>query len=62
MSHSLQIILLIIIGNYIVILMVQLVLRVIENIYIAKKANKLYPYLKGKNNAKLSKEDSKAFL
>ncbi|MGE7937951.1 lipopolysaccharide biosynthesis protein [Bacillus paramycoides] len=62
MSHSLQIILLIIIGNYIVVLMVQLVLRVIENVYIANKANKLYPYLQGENNAKLSKEDRKLFF
>ncbi|WP_020062965.1 lipopolysaccharide biosynthesis protein [Bacillus sp. 123MFChir2] len=61
-SHSLQIILLIIIGNYIVLLIIQLALSVIENIYIANKANKLYPYLQGKNNAKLSKEDRKLFF
>ncbi|HDX9588380.1 TPA: sugar translocase [Bacillus pseudomycoides] len=61
-SHSLQIALLIIIGNYIVLLITQLALSVIENIYIANKANKLYPYLQGKNNAKLSKEDRKLFF
>ncbi|HDX9579219.1 TPA: sugar translocase [Bacillus pseudomycoides] len=61
-SHSLQIILLIIIGNYIVVLIAQLALRIIENVYIANKANKLYPYLQGENKAKLSKEDRKLFF
>lgn len=49
-------------SNYILVLIVQLALRVIENIYIANKANKLYPYLQGKNNAKLSKKDRKLFF
>ncbi|MEI5893033.1 sugar translocase [Bacillus cereus] len=61
-SHSLQIFLLVVISNYILVLIVQLALRVIENIYIANTANKLYPYLQGKNNAKLSKEDRKLFF
>ncbi|MGG5738343.1 MULTISPECIES: lipopolysaccharide biosynthesis protein [Bacillus cereus group] len=61
-SHSLQIFLLVAISNYILVLIVQLVLRIIENIYIANTANKLYPYLQGKNNAKLSKEDRKLFF
>ncbi|PFE52877.1 sugar translocase, partial [Bacillus cereus] len=61
-SHSLQVFLLVATGNYIMVLIVQLVLRVIENIYIANTANKLYPYLKEKNNAKLSKEDRKIFF
>ncbi|MEK7015484.1 lipopolysaccharide biosynthesis protein [Bacillus sp. FSL R9-9410] len=61
-SHSLQVFLLIATSNYILVLIVQLALRVIENIYIANKANKLYPYLQGKNNAKLSKKDRKLFF
>ncbi|MFD0771224.1 lipopolysaccharide biosynthesis protein [Bacillus sp. CGMCC 1.60114] len=61
-SNFLQIILLISIGNYIVVLITQLALRLIENVYIANKANKLYPYLQEKNNEKLSKEDKKLFF
>lgn len=61
-SNALQIVLLIIISDYIVVLVAQLTLKVIENVYIANKANKLYPFLKEKNNAKLSKTDRREFL
>lgn len=61
-SNALQIVLLIIISDYIVVLIVQLTLKVIENVYIANKANKLYPFLKEKNNAKLSKADRREFF
>lgn len=62
LSNFLQIVLLVTIGNYIVVLITQLILRVIENVYIANKANKLYPYLTTKNNARLSKEERKTFF
>ncbi len=61
-SNALQIVLLIIISDYIVVLLSQLTLKVIENVYIANKANKLYPFLKEKNNAKLSKVDRREFF
>ncbi|MDO8155820.1 sugar translocase [Bacillus toyonensis] len=61
-SNALQIVLLIIISDYIVVLVAQLTLKVIENVYIANKANKLYPFLKEKNNAKLSKTDRREFF
>ncbi|CAM3963186.1 lipopolysaccharide biosynthesis protein [Lederbergia lenta] len=60
-SNFVQIIILLSVGNYIVVLSMQLVFRIIENAYIAKKATRLYPFLKEKNTAKLSKKDSKLF-
>lgn len=61
-SNLMQIILLVSIGNYIVVLATQIAFRIMENVYLAKKANQLYPYLNVKNNAKLSKEDRKLFF
>lgn len=61
-SNLVQIILLISIKNYIVVLTTQIVFRIIENAYIANKADNLYPYLKEKNNAKLSKKERKLFF
>lgn len=61
-SNIAQIIVLVSISNYIVVLSTQIAFRVIENIYVANKANQLYPYLNTKNNATLSKEDKKLFF
>ncbi|WP_240418168.1 lipopolysaccharide biosynthesis protein [Paenibacillus periandrae] len=61
-SNIAQIIVLVSIGNYIVVLSTQIAFRVIENVYVANKANQLYPYLATKNNATLSKEDRKLFF
>lgn len=61
-TNCFQIILLITISNFIVVLSVQIAFRLIENIYISRKADKLYGYLKEKNSAKLSKEDRKNFF
>ncbi|RDW20414.1 lipopolysaccharide biosynthesis protein [Oceanobacillus chungangensis] len=55
------IILLLTTRNYIAVLSTQVVFRIIENAYIANKANKLYPFLKESNNASLAKEDRKLF-
>ncbi|MFS0822748.1 lipopolysaccharide biosynthesis protein [Bacillus sp. 1P02SD] len=54
--------LLLITGNYLVILFTQISIRIIENIYIVNKANNLYPYIREKNNAKLSDGDKKSFF
>lgn len=61
-SNLMQIILLVSIGNYIMVLSTQIAFRIMENVYLAKKANQLYPYLSVKNKEKLSKEDRKLFL
>lgn len=61
-SNIIQIILLILVGNYILVLITQVLFRIIENGYIAKKANNLYPFLKGKNDSKLTKLERKAFF
>lgn len=47
--------------NYIVVLIIQITSRIIENAYIANKANQLYPFLKNRNQAKLTKEERKDF-
>jgi O-antigen/teichoic acid export membrane protein len=61
-SNILQMILLVIFSNYMLVLVAQITFRIIENVYLANKANQLYPYLKTKNNATLSKEDRKLFF
>lgn len=45
--------------NFIIYLLIQIVGTLVENIVIAQKANKLYPYLKEKNVEKLNKKESK---
>ncbi|MDQ0270938.1 O-antigen/teichoic acid export membrane protein [Cytobacillus purgationiresistens] len=61
-SNVIQVILLISTRNYIVVLIIQILFRIIENIYLAKKANDLYPFLKVKNKAKLTNEEKKDFF
>lgn len=61
-SNALQIVLLIIISDYIVVLIVQLTLKVIENVYIANKANKLYPFLKEKIMRNYLRQTDESFL
>ncbi|WP_430509945.1 lipopolysaccharide biosynthesis protein [Gottfriedia solisilvae] len=62
LSNLIQILVLLTTENFIVVLSAQIAFRIIENIYIANKANKLYPYIKGKNNAQLSTNDKKLFF
>ncbi|MFY0758467.1 sugar translocase [Metabacillus dongyingensis] len=61
-SNLIQITLLLIGLNYILILSTQIICRIVENGYIAHKANLLYPYLKGKNNATLTCNEKKMFF
>lgn len=61
-SNLTLIICLLIFKNYIVILMVQIVFRIFENIYISKKTDKLYPYLRENHKAKLSIKERKSFF
>lgn len=60
-SNVIQILLLLITKNYILILITQIIFRILENIYIVKITNKLYPYINVKNNSKLTSEDKKEF-
>ncbi len=53
-----EIIFLIITKNYIVYLIIQISGTILENIIIARKADKMFPYLKEKNVLKLSKEET----
>jgi O-antigen/teichoic acid export membrane protein len=61
-SNLFQIIILISIKMYILVLITQIVLRVMENIYIGVIAKKLYPYINTDKNIQLSKEDKKIFF
>lgn len=53
----LEIIFLIITKNFIVYLIIQILTTIVENIFLAKKANRMYPYLKEKNVTELSKDE-----
>lgn len=52
-QYAIQIVLLIVLQNFIVLLIVQTVITLLANISISKKADRLYPYLKTKSPAKL---------
>lgn len=58
----LEIIFLILTKNFIVYLVIQIMGTFLENIIIARKADKLYPYLKDKDVKKLSKKESKSIF
>jgi O-antigen/teichoic acid export membrane protein len=60
-GNIVQITLLVVLENYILYLIVQFVFKILENTYIASKANKLYPFIKEKNNVTLSKNERKEF-
>lgn len=61
LSNIIQIIFLVFMRNYIAVLGIQIIFGITENIYISKRANQLYPFIKGKNNARLSKDEKKTF-
>lgn len=52
-----QIIVLLIFRNYILYLMSGIFITILQNIYISYKADKLYPYIKQKNNPKLESSE-----
>jgi O-antigen/teichoic acid export membrane protein len=51
-----QILILLVSSNFIFYLLVQIILSIISNIIISIKADRLYPYIKGKNSARLDDE------
>lgn len=60
--NIIQIIILYLTKDFILYLIVQVLLTNIENIFISKKINKIYPYLKEKNKDKISEDDKKDIL
>lgn len=54
-----QIIILITLKNYIIFLLSSIVFVILQNIYISRKTNKMYPYILEKEEEKLNKEDIK---
>ncbi|KQX52088.1 lipopolysaccharide biosynthesis protein [Paenibacillus sp. Root444D2] len=61
-SNLVQILLLLTTKNFIVVLALQITMNILKNVYISHKANRLYPYIKEKNNVKLSYEEKKGFF
>ncbi|MFB3170667.1 sugar translocase [Neobacillus sp. 179-C4.2 HS] len=61
-SNLFQIAILLFSHNFIFVLTIQIMFRMIENLFISKKADNLYPYLNEKNNDKLTKEERKEFF
>lgn len=55
--NIIQIIVLVITRNYLLFLTAQIIMTLLENICISKKADKLYPYIKDKNVKKLEKNE-----
>lgn len=53
----LQIIILVLTSNFILYLLIQIISTLLENIFISMKVDKMYPYLKEKNQNKLSKSE-----
>lgn len=58
-TNMLQIVLLFITRNYIIYLLTQITLTIIQNMYISYKCVKLYPFLKESNKYKLYQEEKK---
>lgn len=59
LCNALQILFLFITHNYIIYLIIQIIMTLAENIYISKKADKLYPYILEKDVKKLEKKEKK---
>ncbi len=57
LKHALQIVVLVLTSNYILFLVILLASTVVENLAITLKVNRLYPYLKGKTDASLTRDE-----
>ena len=62
LKFILQIIILILTGNYLIYLLVSLFTSIASNVRISYKADKNYPFIKGKEVEKLSREERKSIL
>ena len=56
-TRVLQIVVLLVTGNYMLYLIVQIIVTVAENLWISHIANKMYPFIKEKDIVPLDKED-----
>lgn len=62
LKSIIEIIILCVFKNYILYLVTQIVVTILENIYIAQKANKMFPYLKDKNIKGLTKYEKETIF
>ncbi|MDG5472617.1 sugar translocase [Jeotgalibacillus sp. ET6] len=62
LSNIFLIIVLLTIGIYVWVLVTQLVFKIVENIYISKRADSMYSYLKENPKAALTKDERKTFF
>lgn len=62
LMNIIQIIVLIFFKNYLLFLVVQIVATALENIYISKKADEMYPFLREDIVCKLEKEDKQIII
>ncbi|WP_034549894.1 lipopolysaccharide biosynthesis protein [Carnobacterium funditum] len=62
LATAVQVIVLLMTRNFVLYLLVRILFSVVENIFIAQKANKLYPFLKERNKEKLEKTDRKVIF
>lgn len=62
LQNVLQIIFLLTTHNYIAYLLIQIFVTLLQNILIARKADKMYPYIKDKNYQKITKRELKDFM
>lgn len=60
--NVLQVTVLIISKNYILFLLIQIFITLLENIIVAQKANKMYPILLAKDDVKLDEAESKGII
>ena len=62
LQNIFQIIFLLLTHNYIVYLLIQVFATIIQNIWVSKKAEKMFPYIKEKEYKKLSKSEEKSIF
>lgn len=61
-SSLIQIMFLLITHNYIIYLLIQILLSVLQNIYISKTCDKIYPFIKENKKARLDVEECKSIF
>lgn len=61
-SNISQIVLLLTTYNFILVLTLQLVIQVLKNLYLTKKSNQYFPFIREKNSSSLTSEERKLFI
>lgn len=62
LQNILQIVFLLATHNFIIYLLIQIAATLLQNVFIARKANKMYPYIKEKKYQKVSRRELKEFM